>query len=493
MWLRRGYRRLGATAPETLNIGPTLRRSDINDIALSKLLYRYVTSMYAKGQRTLQPPRGALHRLVATATQEPDLLKKCALLLRALTFARPLDLHNVLVNLVLPVFFDLDPNGIVLPFVLNEEVDRLSAVLRGGYAISHYPIADLRSVDKGFPTRRLWDQAFLVNFFDALLSIIQVVSYPYISLIHGGPIGLHFVFIFSNPPEYAPPPFPSTWLHDVRSEALMADEAHDSVAVLQNPESEEACRLGHRRLLAKRPLAQSSVLALTEWALKRLGSHVLEFSDPASFLDGSGDIDLVFALEHSLSWLRVLQRTVHSLSTEEMPMGKFIAFDVADLIDGLRSAFKYRDESETFKLLFNPDTGRTLLNSVLGTVPTGPREYLVDACDLFYNELRETISRSVWVSKTRTPSGFLVRSKDGTNEVEEPVGKFVANVMRALRNTHHGYKIRTCSRYLAPITGNTPNSIASLPLIWTLALIADPLQMTGWEPLPANAYPELPP
>jgi hypothetical protein len=183
---------------------------------------------------------------------------------------------------------------------------------------------------------RLWDTASPLYFIEALLSMLQVVSYPYISLFYGGPYGLLFLFIFSKAPQHSPVLFPSSWLHIVRSGVPMAAQQHDSMKVLTQSGSDEAWRLAHGRRLSDVQLSQTHVFTLAQWALAQMGLHLLELSDPANFLDRDDCIDFVFAFEHMLSWLRILRQAVRTLATEELPQGKLASFDVADLLDGLR-------------------------------------------------------------------------------------------------------------------------------------------------------------
>lgn len=496
-WVRRPYRRYAATKPIDVEYGPVLTRGGIDHVALGAFLYRYLQGVYGKEQGRYSANLGRLESLVARAAAEQDLHRRCTLLMRALTFASPLDIRNVLVRNVLPVFFDLDPEAIVLPVLLNDELEPLCAVARVVYALAHATPTELQGIDEGVPSLRLWDQAAVVHFIDLLLSIIQVISYPNISLVKGGPYGLRFVFIFSKPPAHVPLPFPSSWLNIVRSYVPMADEQHDYDEIIRDPSSDEARKVAHGRHLATTYMPQADVHSLTRWAISNMADRVRELSDPANFLDQEHRVDPVFAFEHMLSWLRIVRQTVRSLATEEMPQGKLAAFDVADGIDGLSVAFARgkKQTGETFRLLFNPGAGRLLLQNALDTLPTGPRERLRALADALYGDLRATIAESVWIPRRRTDTGFLVPRRDATSDVEEPVDDFVANVMRALRNTHHGYMTRLDpwarpSRYLAMSTGNTPRSMATLPLIWTCALLADPTLLTGWEPLPSAAFPD---
>ena len=97
-------------------------------------------------------------------------------------------------------------------------------------------------------------------------------------------------------------------------------------------------------------------------------------------------------------------------------------------------------------------------------------------------------------SKLRT-DGVLVRTKNLDSERKESKDEFVSNVIRALRNGHHGYFTdgdrygRRPSRYLWMVDGNIPDSLCSLPPFWLFGFLAKP-KMLGWRVLDVGAYPK---
>jgi len=92
-----------------------------------------------------------------------------------------------------------------------------------------------------------------------------------------------------------------------------------------------------------------------------------------------------------------------------------------------------------------------------------------------------------------TPNGILVRDKNLANEQPIPAPQFVAEVMRAFRNAHHGYfsadpqSQNRPSRFLYLVNGNLPVEMSVFPAVWWLAYLADP-EMVGWRHLKINAY-----
>jgi len=400
-------------------------------------------------------------------------------------------LLTVLQQEVLPAFFSADPEGSVEVLALDESVDRHFGFLRGGYAVQHYAIAETQQGRRGAATLRAWDTAVPSDYLDVLLSILQVATYPHIPLFHGGPFGLDFVFLFSRPVEHVPSQFPKSWLDWARSDADFGREAHNLNAVLFG-DSVEAARLERRRYVWAAPLPRDALSELLGWIIDRLNVLLLEVADPANS-ETDGCIDFTCALELNLSLIRLMRRVLHAMATEEAPAGKFLAFEVGDIIDQLSRQLLKTEETAVFKLLFNPVAGRELIKKLLGAVPLRAPQIMLSAVDAIYDDLQAGVGESIWVPGKVSEAGVRVKRSDLQGERVEEIGEFTGTLLRVLRNTHHGYFTRgdsraRPSRYLALTTGNIPDSISSLPFFWLLALLADPAAFVGWSPLPLSAF-----
>lgn len=88
----------------------------------------------------------------------------------------------------------------------------------------------------------------------------------------------------------------------------------------------------------------------------------------------------------------------------------------------------------------------------------------------------------------------MIRKKKDMSK-EEMISRpdFVAELMRAYRNAHHGYfsaadeRNKRPSRYLFLADGDLPAEIMALPALWWLAYVADP-SMVGWKYLPIDRF-----
>jgi hypothetical protein len=87
-----------------------------------------------------------------------------------------------------------------------------------------------------------------------------------------------------------------------------------------------------------------------------------------------------------------------------------------------------------------------------------------------------------------------VAGRGGDPPAVETDDVFVSNVMRAPRNTHHGYltsqdrHAEAVSRYLAITNGNVTDDISLLPAIWWLACLGNPLTFCGIPAQPVGQH-----
>jgi hypothetical protein len=338
-----------------------------------------------------------------------------------------------------------------------------------------------------------WDAVSPRDFVESAVSIVQASTYPYVPMFHGGPFGLWLCFLLSVPEQIQLDVFPRSWMHWTRSGGEFGTEALDGMLALREPGSELGRRLAHRRHLMARPLDVEACHSLLLWAVGRADMLLREASDPTNF-EQNGDIDFVSGFEHSLSMLRVFRRAIYILGSEEPPHGKLTVFEMADLLQELRNALTLGDREGLFKRLFNPTSGLALCETALAHLPPDVRPAFQALAATVYGELRSTAEASIWIRDKVKDGRVLVRSRNLDTENPQDLDEFVGTLMRALRNTHHGYFSKLDrganrpSRYLAMSTGNVPDSLSSLALIWALCVLADAEAITGWKPLSVGTF-----
>ncbi len=109
---------------------------------------------------------------------------------------------------------------------------------------------------------------------------------------------------------------------------------------------------------------------------------------------------------------------------------------------------------------------------------------VAEASNQIYDNLKRIVLDSVFIPSKRLPDGILVKKSSLKTEQLTGEDEFCGHVLRALRNTQHGYFTRRDksfrpSRFLSLIDGNTPDDFPTLGLAWTLALLASPSDFIG--------------
>lgn len=161
--------------------------------------------------------------------------------------------------------------------------------------------------------------------------------------------------------------------------------------------------------------------------------------------------------------------------------------EIADLIESLKGYWESKNQQTNwFKNLFNPKTGNILVKECLQDMPGPVKSHFLNLTNKVYLELEELTIKSVWNTTKKTPNGIIVKSSDLKSEKEMTWDKFTAEYYRALRNTNHGYftdinRDTRSSRYLSLVTGDTPDSMPYLGLLWTISLLANPEKMISWK------------
>ena len=401
---------------------------------------------------------------------------------------------------VAPCFFKLYPEGKIAILRYHDRNDDAAALQRLLYAGALMPLQELKK-DRfaGIRTLQDWHLNSVITMGPLLIECFNFLFYPFVSGSRGGPGGLDFLFLFEPAEKYTPALFPRNWLAAGSSAASFGKEQVDFYETIQNLQGPAWKQAAHQRFQHDKGYSVADRLALLEWYVGRINRLHFELTDVANFTEGrdpEAAIDPIFAFEHHLTVDRLVRKTLLSMTLEEVGTAKHFAFEVAEMYDGMSHLFgNHADASSFFKRLFNPIDGPLLLRSALSRLPAPFGHDLSTLADRHYRRIEDAVIDSVWLRSKVTPQGVLVRTKKDLSQEElMPRSKFVAELMRAYRNAHHGYftdaddNNKRPSRFLFMVDGNLPVEIASLPALWWLAYVADPENMVGWQHLPINAF-----
>jgi len=219
-------------------------------------------------------------------------------------------------------------------------------------------------------------------------------------------------------------------------------------------------------------------------------------TDVANFTAGrrpDGDIDPVFCYEHMLTVDRLVRKTMLGMSLNEVGTAKMQVFEIAEIYDQLSMRFgNSSGATDFFKRLLHGTHGPNLLRPRLATLPEPFATDLTRLTDAAYSAIVRYMVETVWVEKKVTATDVLVKDKAGSGETAMPHADFVAELMRAYRNAHHGYftasdQQKRPSRFLFMVDGALPNELTVLPMLWLLAYLPDP-SLVGWKHLPVGAF-----
>jgi hypothetical protein len=394
------------------------------------------------------------------------------------------------------MFFKLYPEGKIVVIQNHRDYFRISRRFKGAYTAAQTPWPDLKKdFTKGFLTLDDWQSVSVLDYTRVVIDLFCYMFYPFVSGFQANQLGLTFLLVFDPPERYEPPAFPSDWLAIPRSHSEFGEEDFDRKAALLEPKGAVAEHAGHQKYLHTKAFSAAEIVDLLRWFVEAGNRLFFELTDLTNFTAGfvpTGPIDPIFAFEHSITIDRMIRKTLGAMLLYEISSAKATVFEVADLYDANSELFSGTGKTEFFKTLFDTKDGLALIRSQLATLPIPFADYFQGLATELYGELEQTILESVWLKSKVGSAGVSVRNKALTGENVEPSNKFVANVMRALRNAHHGYfssgaPQKGPSRYLFPITGNVPDSITALPTLWLLAYLANP-KLTGWNHLEVSHY-----
>lgn len=406
----------------------------------------------------------------------------------SLALLDPVQLWRFFCEDVIPEFFKIYKNGKIFIISNNFEYETLGCYIRALYCIQQFGTNRLLKLkEKSFPSLKNWEPIQPSNLCETLLTNYGYFWFPNVTTYTNGPIGLDFVFFFDKAEISEPPKFPLDWIDVISSKNDFAFDSVDIVDAIKNPAGKNAKKAIYQKFINKANFKMEENLLFFEYYLKIINEFMYQLTDIANFTNDSNRIDHVFCFEIYLTISRLIKRTMSIFCTKNASLIKYSVFEVADIYDSLNSLFNKAGETIFFKKLFNPEKALKILEPCLKKLPEPFCSYTITTLKNIYAELKGTIEDSIWLEDIKDGDKVKVMNKNLDNEQEETLDDFVANLMRAYRNAHHGYftaldnKNRP-SRYLSIVKGDLPDSISFLPILWLLAFLNEP-QIIGWKPI----------
>lgn len=489
-WIRHADRKAGPIRPlmrevasierNTANPAAALHCVEAFDAAWGTIEGRYsspVKDCAALCKDALnEPAHRGLHFLTCAASLAP----------------RPV-LRHVLAQHVLPAFFKIARDGYFLAYAVDYELEIRLGLCRNLHRFSQYSLSDLdkddvASLQKLHAESSLEQPALIVN-------LVSALTYPWVTCVAAVRPGLLFVFVLDPAPKHEAQRFPSSWSDKLRSSADFAKNSVGLTELLRSKDEavKESARHRRHRLVDPPPAAQS--LSLLRYTLERYARTVWHTTDPSEHCaPGTDAISPLVPFEFGLTLDRLVRKGVLSVfGTAEIDR-KDDCFEIADLIEELWSQRNDKSAGTAiFKRLFTRNEAIPLLNSCVSGAPIHDWPPIVPAVRATYDRLVSVVEASVTVKSKVTPGGILVRNKSLTREVVEPLDEFAANVVRALRNAHHGYltahdRSSRPARYLSLVDGSIPNEVSLIAAYWVWCTVTSPEVVLGRPWLPVGGY-----
>ena len=400
-------------------------------------------------------------------------------------------LPAVLPGNALPTFFETFPGGRAIVIETNPEIETRLSLVRGAAFLKLFGKEHVSKADfTGFASLAEWQESSSTRSARRLLSLISVLFYPQLHFFAVQRPIHDFVFILPEAVEIPAQAFPANWA------SLFINEAdYGAQAIRDAPQSwkeflSDRSRAEHRHLNRHR-LPPISLLPAIDWFLARYDELHYRLSDPTEFVS-CGEIDFATSYEFWTTIERIVRKGITSIIANQVSVRKSSAMEVVDLLQPLTKELKRPCADRLFDEFFNPFRGKRLLKNAFNAVPEPLGSFLQKKTEEIYDELEETIRASVYVKTKITERGVEVYDFRSSSSKVESWPIFTANVLRALRNTHHGYLSKydlsgRMQSHLSLVTGDTPDSIAILGTLFALALIADPETILGWRQMEASA------
>jgi hypothetical protein len=499
VWIREHSRQKGHRIPECMKIAMACSSNDLPTLDM-----RFLDDLVKSGYR------GAHQNIPMDVTQRRDKVNAFEKLPGTARSAYGLSLafgscpHGLLRDFIrddlIPAFFRTYPGGRALFISLNYEFESRNAVLRGGYAFM-----------------QLGKTALALTKLDALTdwqplstlvqprNILDLGAFAFFPTVQWMPLyrpGLIALLIPDARIEHSPPDFPAGWLDIARSHWDFGREDLGQASVFSVRVSGiTGSYAALRRYLHDPGWSVSTIEILVRWLVERYNLLAFHQTDPTEYLTRNpitparAVVDFIACFEHALTLDRVVRKAISCIASEETATRKAAAMEIADIIEAQKEYWtNVKLDSNWFKTLFHPTNGAALLKSIVQKLPTPFSDYLVGVIENLYVHLESTVIASMYVKgKIAASGGILVKNRDNTAEIEESQPDFTANVVRALRNAHHGYfteldRSRRPSRYLALVTGDLPETLSYLGVLFAIGLLADPEALIGWRTMPVGAF-----
>ena len=341
------------------------------------------------------------------------------------------------------------------------------ALIRGLFALSKFPeIFDNPEKFDGFNTLKKLHVDGTSGLHTYLRCGLNILAPHMLGYASNG-FNSSFVILFDSPIDYRTN-FPAVPLDAFRVDSTFMMEHRDS--------DDNDTRFD---LKAKVNLADSE--AFLRWYVYALNTFMAFLTDPQNYGEASNPTNLDPDLWHQ-SMLFINRAFIEvgviqtSINRAEFTR-KVMFFSLLDQLARLVRATTNPpvSDAETFKKMLRQSFGQGRLIGGLGVIPDPMKTILIERVKEAYRSIYDVATAGIFVDGCLVAG--RVKINNGASHTDQSVEEYVVDLLRNIRNTHHGYFVQEsseCPMRLAVHDGNTSDLLSELGPLWLLGLISNP-------------------
>lgn len=382
-----------------------------------------------------------------------------------------------------PWFFRLFPNGKILALKFNSNYEGRLALLRWGNLLSIYDAGEVQKLKNLLPERiQMMADLHPTGTINAKPFFLAVSNlfYPYAHSIVVGGVGHIFILLTGETSILDRGSYPHTRMDLHKAHNLMQGNEPDMSALSDTKQA----WLG--RYIPSRQFSVDDLLFLFRHFVARF-NHLLRLRIDITNYRNGPDIDFIAAFEEYFTFDRITLELNYCQTATDGFSARASSFAVLDKLSELVAITGISQAEARFRYFVGRTFANTILSPNLTQYPSPFSTFLPSECDRIYDELYRRVlgSEGLWMTYRRQAAGIQTRlwDKSSRSFIESASLKtddeFVGEIVRAIRNTHHGYVSDNDSRrrfavFVSMHTGQLPDDFTAIPqLIW-LAVLQNP-------------------
>lgn len=402
------------------------------------------------------------------------------LLARIISRCKSHDLLKCLEKIVFPKYFAWKPHGSIQVYFQDEDNEKHFAEMR---ILRIAQSLDIDHHDGSAPgAMNKWQMSNPHEMFNLFLEWSGTITYPIIQNYLFGPLGLTMNFCDDEVSIYTPPPYPCSF-NDIKI-------GKSNFGIFSKPLEFQGSKIvaepetHHGRAVWAE--SYSNAIDLQSWVANKASILIKNLTNLSLYEETAVNhkgIDLAFPYEQTATIDRLVRRVLWLNTAEMRSVSRIPIFEIADCIATLKHRWTGEKEAEVFKSLFSLDYSQNVLQPLLESIPSPWGTRFARTAEYAYQDLHESVLASVWDRVRLNQDEIDLSAACDKSEIYSN-DKFVTDVVRDLRNTHHGYfphkRFPVIRRRLSLISGELSPQISALPSLWLLAILQDSYSMLGW-------------